>query len=123
MLVFWLCPQERNVNAQPQPGRKLTPAERAVITALAPSVTTGLDDALVVEMRDGGMGSIRFLNGSDRRRYRSIAQAEYMDDDGVSVSIELNVDERDELFELDLWKVDFSPLRRYPDPKDLKPLK
>lgn len=111
------------MNTQPQPGRKLTPAERAVITALAPSVTAGLDDALVVEMRDGGMGSIRFLKGSDRRRSRSIAEAEYTDEDGVSVSIELNVDERDELFELDLWKVDFSPLRRYPNPKDLKPLK
>lgn len=46
-----------------------------------------------------------------------------MDDDGVSVIIELNVDERDKLFELDLWKVDFSPLRRYPNPEDLKPLK
>jgi len=108
---------------QPQTGRKLRPAERAVITALAPSITTGLDGALVVEMRDGGMGSIRFLNGSDRRRSRSIAEAEYMDDDGVSVIIELNVDERDKLFELDLWKVDFSPLRRYPNPEDLKPLK
>jgi hypothetical protein len=111
------------VNTQPQTGRKLRPAERAVITALASSVTAGLDDALVVEMRDGGMGSIRFLNGSDRRRSHSIAEAEYVDDDGVSVNIELNVDERDELFELDLWKVDFSPLRRYPNPEDLKPLK
>ena len=46
-----------------------------------------------------------------------------MDDDGVLVSIELTVDERDELFELDFWKVDFSPLRRYPNPEDLKHLK
>jgi hypothetical protein len=41
----------------------------------------------------------------------------------VKASVELNVDERDELFELDLWKMDFSPLRRYPNPEDLKPLK
>jgi hypothetical protein len=63
------------------------------------------------------------LNGSARRRSRVIAEAEYVDDDGVSVSIELNVDEKEELFELDFWKVDFSPLRRYPNPEDLKPSK
>lgn len=111
------------MNAQPETGRKLRPAERAVISALAPSVTAGLDDALVVGMRDGGMGSIRFLKGDRRRRYRSIAEAEYVDDDGVLVNIELNVDEKDELFELDVWKVDFSPLCRYPNPEDLKSLK
>ena len=110
------------MNTQPQTGRKLRPAERAVITALAPSFTACLDDALVVEMRDGGMGSIKFLNGG-HRRFRPIAETEYVDDDGVLVSIELNVDEKDELFELDFWKVDFSPLRRYPNPEDLKSMK
>jgi hypothetical protein len=92
---------ELNVNIPPPMSRKLKRTEHALVTALAPSVTAGLDDVLVVEMRDGGMGSVRFLNGSDRRRSRSIAEAEYVDDDGVSVSIELNVDEKDELFELD----------------------
>jgi hypothetical protein len=111
---------ELDVNTQSPMGRKLKRTEHALVTALAPGVTTGLDDVLVVEMRDGGMGSIRFLNGSDRHRSRSIAEGEYVDDDGVSVSIELNVDEKDELFELDFWKVDFSPLRRYPTPEDLK---
>jgi hypothetical protein len=111
------------VNTQPQTGRKLKMAELAVITALAPSVRASLEDALVVEMLDGGMGSIRFLSGSDRRRSRSIAGAEYVDDDAVLVSIELNVDEKEELFERDFWKVDFSPLRRYPNPEDLKLLK
>lgn len=98
----------------------LRPAERALITALAPKLATGLDDALVTEMQDGGMGSVRFLGGSDRRRAGSIAEAKYLDDDGVVVSIELSVDEKDNLFELDLWKVDFSPLLRYPKPEDLE---
>ena len=111
------------MNIQPQTGRKLRSAERAVIIALAPSVTVDLEDAVVVEMRDGAMGSIRFLNGNNRRRSRSIAEAEYVDDDDVLVTIELNIDEKDELFELDFWKVDFSPLRRYPNPEDLKSLK
>lgn len=108
------------MNTEAQTGRRLRPAERAIITALAPSVTASLDEALVVDMQDGGMGSIRFLDGADRRRSRSLAEAEYADDDGVLVSIELNVDQNNKLFELDFWKVDFSPLRRYPDPEDLK---
>jgi hypothetical protein len=111
------------VNTQPPMGRKLRQEERRLITALAPSVTTDLGGVLVVEMRDGHMGSIRFLNPSDRRRSLSIAKAEFVDDDGVSVSIELNIDEKNELFELDFWKVDFSPLRRYPSPEDVKLLK
>jgi hypothetical protein len=111
------------VNTHPQTGRKLRSAERAIIAALAPTAAAGLGDALVVDMRDGGMGSIRFLNGGDRRRSRSIAEAEYVDVDGVLVSIELNIDQTNHLFELDFWKVDSSPLLRYPDPTDLKSLK
>jgi hypothetical protein len=82
----------------------------------------GLDDALVSEMQDGGMQSIRFVGGKNRRRAGSIAEARCLDDDGVMVRVELNVDEAGCLFELDFWKVDFSPLRRYPSPEDLQPL-
>jgi hypothetical protein len=45
---------------------------------------------------------------SDRRRSRSIAEAEYVDDDGVLVSIELNVDEKDDKPLLDMETV-FEP--------------
>jgi len=103
-------------------GRKLTEPERALVLALAPNAMPGIDDARVVEMQDGGMGSIKFINVADRRRSHSIAEAEYLDDDGVLVSIDLSVDENGELFEVDFWKVDFSPLRRYPCPEDLKSL-
>ena len=102
-------------------GRKLRPAERELIIALAPGFRVGLDDALVAEMQDGGMGSIRFLGEIDRCRAGSLAQAKYVDDDGVTVSIELNVDEAGKLFELDFWKVDFSPLHRYPTAEELEP--
>ena len=103
-----------------QSGRGLRPAERALIIALTPQFGVDLDDVLVREMQDGGIGTIRFLSGNDRRRARSIAEARYVDDDGVVVSIELSVDETDGLFELDFWKVDFSPLLRYPNPEDLQ---
>jgi len=110
-----------DVKTNLQTGRKLRPAERVLIVALAPGFGVGLEDALVAEMQDGGMGSIRFLGGTDRRRAGSLAKAKYVDDDGVTVSIELNVDEGGKPFELDFWKVDFSPLRRYPSPEELQP--
>jgi len=103
-----------------QTERKLSPAERELIRALVPGFEVGLDDALVTQMQDGGMGSIRFVGGKDRRRAGPIAEATYLDDDGVTVSIELNVDEAGRLFELDFWKVDFSSLRRYPSSEDLQ---
>jgi hypothetical protein len=36
------------------------------------------------------------------------------------VSVVVNLDNSDELLELDLWKVDFSPLKRYPRPEELR---
>ena len=74
-----------DVKTNLQTGRKLRPAERLLIIALAPGFGVGLDDALVAEMQDGGMGSIRFLGGTDRRRAGSLAHAKYVDDDGVTV--------------------------------------
>jgi uncharacterized lipoprotein NlpE involved in copper resistance len=41
-------------------------------------------------------------------------EAEYVDCDGVPVSIVLNADQNGRLYELDMWKVDFAPLQEYP---------
>jgi len=41
-------------------------------------------------------------------------------EDGVPVSIVLNTDSTGSLYEVDFWKVDFSPLLRYPRPSDLR---
>lgn len=68
----------------------------------------------VQAMRDGGMGSLRFP-GVEQRRYGStLAEAEFRDADGTPVSVALMLDEAGDLFELDIWKVDFSPLVRIP---------
>jgi hypothetical protein len=75
----------------------------------------------VEEMNDGGMGSLLFVGAPDRRFGRCIGEAEFDDADGVRVSVALNLDQRDELFELDLWKVDFSPLQRIAALRDVRP--
>ena len=73
----------------------------------------------VVDMQDGGMGSIRFV-GSEARTFGKVAaEAQYVDSDGVLVLITVNTDKENQLFEVDFWKVDFSPLKRYPKYSEL----
>lgn len=77
-----------------------------------------LDSALVEEMPDGGMGSLRFLSQTpkgEQRLGKTIAEAEFRDEDGVLVTAALNLDQSGKLFELDIWKTDFTPLRRWPE--------
>jgi hypothetical protein len=71
-------------------------------------------------MKDGGMGSLRFVGTNDRRFGRRIGSAEFNDTDGTLVSVALNLDQYGELFELDLFKVDFSPLQRIAPASELR---
>ena len=103
--------------------RPLTPEERDLIVyILGQSSPLNGRFHLVEEMNDGGMGSIRFVGSPDRRLGRCVGEVEFYDSDGVTVSVALNVDQRGELFELDLWKVDFSPLQRIAAPRGAKEL-
>jgi len=86
-----------------------------------PGMEAPMQHALVEDMQDGGMGSIRFIasDESEPRFGDAIAEAEYIDEDGVLVSITINIDQNKKLYEVDFWKVDFSPLRRYPKPSEV----
>lgn len=108
--------------------RPLRPDEVDLLNALIalvpeadrPSVP---DHLCAVDLNDGGMGSIRLVVGPDdapRRMSRELVTVSYTDDDRVPVSISLNLDERGCLFEIDMWKVDFRPLCRYPLPSDVR---
>lgn len=106
-------------------GRPLRSEESALIRTLLHGVypTGALESLLttsrVVDMQDGGMGSIRFISSEPQSLGRVLVEAKYVDSDGVLVSIAVNADSHGHLFELDFWKVDFSPLRRYPNPSDV----
>lgn len=107
--------------------RPLKPQELALVKFMINAGSRGellsaLPESLVEEMQDGNMGSLKFatLEDSDRRYGGKIVEAEFTDSDGVLVSVVLNLDDRGNLFELDFWKVDFSPLERYPKPEDLR---
>jgi hypothetical protein len=74
----------------------------------------------VSPMRDGGMGSLQFASKTaDPQFGKEVAACQFHDDDGVLVSATLNLDQQGQLFELDVWKVDFSPLRRWPTAADM----
>ena len=87
-----------------------------------PDLISSIGRSLVEDMDDGGMGSIRFVSPriGPRGFGEALAEAEYTDADGVLVSITVTSDDHGELYEVDFWKVDFSPVREYPKPTDLR---
>lgn len=107
-------------------GRPLNEAELKIIRFFlkAPKYQRLLEEisnAIVWDDADGGMGSIQFSSRHPGSRIlgESVASATFKDEDGVLVTIELNLDQNGDLMEMDFWKVDFSPLKKYPTPDDL----
>lgn len=69
----------------------------------------------VVELTPTGIGSLRFINHMPNRRLgERIASTQFLDEDGVPVLVALYLDQAGELYELDCWKADDSPLLRIP---------
>ena len=71
------------------------------------------DKLRVRDMSDGGMGSLLFQPGSSVAKF-GLAELYFVDEDGVLVTASLNATSEGNPVELDIWKVDFSPLRRWP---------
>jgi hypothetical protein len=69
-------------------------------------------------MSDGGMGSLRLIgkqSSGGREFGRQLAAVRFIDLDGTIVVATLCADKSGDPFELDLWKTDFSPLKRIPE--------
>jgi hypothetical protein len=79
-----------------------------------------LDDLAVKQMNDGEMGSLLLVPKGLETANRSLGQqlllGEFTDSDGIPVSVAINTDREGRLYELDVWKVNFSPLLTWPDP-------
>jgi hypothetical protein len=77
------------------------------------------DELWVSRMNDGEMGSLcLFPNGqthNGRVFGERVSEFQFVDQDGVTVIVSLNVDTQGDLFELDVWKTDFNPLISFPD--------
>ena len=70
------------------------------------------DSYRVEEMNDGGMGSLHFVwkDKTSPKFGGTSAEIELLDQDQVPVMVYLDVDREGDFFELNIWKVDFSPI-------------
>lgn len=102
--------------------RKLKADEIALITWMIKDTSEGvrivnqLPNLIVEEMDDGGMGSLKVVvDGKDSRLYsRDLAKADLFDIDGVPVFISVDLDTNGDFYQLDVFKGDFSPLKKFP---------
>ena len=88
--------------------------EILVKKSLIPFHENWKDGLLVHPMLDGQMGSLYLFpkgkNYTNRLFNRQISDYSFEDNDGILVIASLIIDQNNELFELDIWKTDFSKL-------------
>ncbi|MDW3194242.1 MAG: hypothetical protein R8G66_17845 [Cytophagales bacterium] len=104
--------------------RKLSQDERWLLEMLVQKATVKFpsnwsDNLLVKPLSDEGMGSLllfpeRVAVDDDRLFGEQISEYQFTDEDGIEVIASLNMDDEGKLFELDIWKTDFSPLISIP---------
>src|SRR5947208_419392 len=98
--------------------RPLRPEERALIEHLLSLVQGGLRYKIPQEVDNLGDTGIQLSSSGEHAD--DLVEADYKDTDGRDVLITLTTNQHDELYELDIWKADFSPLQRYPEPDKVK---
>jgi hypothetical protein len=92
----------------------------ALVTRSSLQLEGDWEERLLVEtMNDGRIGSLLlFPDGrisDDRSLGGTVSELRFKDEDGVEVSVTLNLDQAGAMFEVDSWRVDFRPLIRIPD--------
>jgi hypothetical protein len=104
--------------------RNLKKEEQSLIEFMLKDIPTykniiyKLPTSVVQEMDDGGMGSLKFLysDGRIRKFHKEVTSISILDVDEVPINFAINVDEYGDIFELDAFKGDFSPLQQFPVP-------
>lgn len=105
--------------------RKLTIKEENLIDFLIHKENININsdwkkNILAFPMNDGNMGSLKLCPEGmydEKREYIQsfVSEYEFKDKDGVDVVASLFLDKEGNLYELDIWKVDFSELLSLPD--------
>ncbi len=99
--------------------RKLRQEELPLVRALFDKVGLKVLDSLSVEdMDDGGMGSLKFQPDASVAKF-GVSEVFFVDEDGVLVTAVLNTSEEDQPVEMDLWKVNFDSLKRWPSEAEI----
>ena len=107
--------------------RKLLAGEIALIRKLLEfgdraGLGAQLEDVLVRSLDERSLGCFRFIPADGRpRKFGDVAATgEAADTDHVLISFALNLDTGGELFELDAWKEDYTPVTALPDAEKLQ---
>lgn len=109
--------------------RRLTENEFAVCAKLisntrnSKKLMSQLETATIDLLPDGGMGSMRFVifgKEEGRKFGNKVAEAKALDSDGIPLFFSLLVDEEGNLFELEIWRVDFNEIRQFPGASNLE---
>jgi hypothetical protein len=74
----------------------------------------GVKSLRVTELTDSNMGSIRFVSLLNERRASCLDRAEFRDVEGSNINVAINADQTGELYEIDIWKYDFTPVIKFP---------
>ncbi|WP_139921644.1 hypothetical protein [Hymenobacter sp. DG01] len=81
----------------------------------AEHLLAALHTVQVTEASAGATSSLRFFSATPNRRLgQQLATTQFLDADGVPVLVSLYLDQAGELYELDCWKVDDTPVKRIP---------
>ena len=110
--------------------RKPTIAEQRLLSTLVSKATSLIlpvnwNETLQVQsMDDGEMGSLQLfpqgLVTENRTFGETVSECQFTDADGTQVLASLNTDQNGDLFELDVWKTNFSKLIQIPEILDEK---
>lgn len=101
--------------------RKISNSEKQFIIILLKHSTLKVEiPEMVIQLKDEKMGSISFDIDQNQSRNERIVSGNFMDDDGILVDFELTIDKQGNLFELDLWKVDFNQLVSFPKENEIE---
>ncbi|WP_370320728.1 hypothetical protein [Oricola sp.] len=80
------------------------------------------DDLAFESFEDGGMGSFKVLGAfQDGATEKLIDEASFIDLDRTVVVITVFSGTGSRISSLDFWRVDFSPILAFPEPRDLLP--
>lgn len=87
----------------------------------ASGMALDLQGLKVEPISDGGMGSFEIVTEPSAIRLfgHSTAECHFIDSDCVPVLVTLNVDPFGKPYEVDIWKVDFQPVIRWPKENEL----
>jgi hypothetical protein len=107
--------------------KEISSTQKAILEYLVSEASLDLpigwnSNLFVKQMDDGGMGSFFILQSDysanlNRKFGKQASEYQFNDEDGVPVLVTLNLDEDNRLFEVDVWKTDYSPVIKFKVPE------